>query len=74
MGTKRNRATKLDADKILSDYFDKFESYPAIPMMQCSGKDDPRYLKMLLYAIEKNRPVTEEDEDKFFPCYDGVRY
>lgn len=74
MQTGANGKPKLDAEKILDTYLDKFGKFPAIPMIQCSGRDDPKYLKMLLYAIKKNRPVTEEDEEKFFPDFEGAIY
>lgn len=64
---------KLDPQQVLDAYREKFNvGYPPIPMMQCSGRDDPQYIKMLWYAIRKGRPVTEEDEERFFPTLDDA--
>jgi hypothetical protein len=67
-----DKITKKDEIKIA--YMEKFGSLPSIPMMQCSGNDDPKYIKMLLYAIAKGRAVKPKDYDKFFPIKPGMDY
>lgn len=67
-----DKITKKDRIKI--SYIEKFGTLPAIPMIQCSGKDDPKYINMLMYALKKGRAVTNKDVDKFFPLSEGVDY
>lgn len=67
-----NKITKKEEIKLA--YLKKFGQLPPIPMIQCHGTDDPKYIKMLLYAITKGRKVTEKDIDKFFSIKPGVDY
>lgn len=61
-------------EKTLLQYIERFGDLPPILMMQCEGERDPRYIKMLMNALRKNRKVTEEDLDKYFPIKPDVLY
>ncbi len=59
---------------ILSEYVDKFGHLPGIPMMQCSGLDDEKYIAMCAKAVKRGTPVCEDDYDEFFPVDGDVLY
>lgn len=65
---------KARNEKIINSYLKLFGSLPPIPMMQCSGHNDPRYVKLLLFCIKKGRKATESDIEKFFPMEEDMIY
>lgn len=75
METERDTISKEEAKKIHLEYCEMFDDYlPDFPMIQCTGYEDERYLKMLQYAMSQKRPVTQEDEEMFFPRQEGALY
>lgn len=64
---------KLTKSTIIK-YCEKFGKLPPIPMMQCTGETDPQYIKMLMNALRKNKKVTMEDINKYFPSKPDVLY
>ena len=67
--------TRKSGGDIAQEYLLKFgEELPAIPMFQCSGFDDPKYLEMLKNAIERGSPVNEKDYETYFPIEKDVLY
>ena len=67
-------ADEIPQEDVLGEYISIYDSQPAIPMMLCSGFDDPEYIAMLRYCLKNKTPVTEEIEEKFFPMEDGAVY
>lgn len=61
-------------NRSVSEYIDKFGEMPYIPMIQCSGEDDERYIAMCEAALKRGTPVTDEDYDKFFPIDENALY
>jgi hypothetical protein len=64
----------MNTDTILRQYAEKYGELPRIPMMQCSGVRDPKYVKMLFSALAKGKKVTEEDYNKYFPMEEDAVY
>lgn len=58
----------------LVEYLTMFGDLPGIPMMQCSGEDDERYIAMCEKAIKRGTPVNEDDYDEFFPIDEDAVY
>ncbi len=56
------------------EYLEKFDDLPGIPMIQCSGRDDERYIAMCEAAVKRGTPVTDEDYDEFFPMDEDAWY
>ena len=54
-------------------YKEKFGVAPQIPFMQSNGTDD-RFAEMVMMAIKRGTPLTEEDYDKYFPMDPDVLY
>ena len=54
-------------------YRDKFGEMPQIPFMQSNGEDD-KFAEMIMMAIRRGTPLTEEDYDKYFPMDPDVLY
>lgn len=54
-------------------YRDKFGVMPQIPLMQSNGTDD-RFAEMVMMAIKRGTPLTEEDYDKYFPTDPDALY
>lgn len=54
-------------------YKEKFGEMPQIPFMQSNGTDD-RFVEMVMMAIKRGTPLTEEDYDKYFPMDPDVLY
>lgn len=54
-------------------YKEKFGKEPQIPFMQSNGTDD-RFVEMVMMAIKRGTPLTEEDYDKYFPMDPDVLY
>ena len=69
-----NNIDSIPDKEVLWEYQIAFGSVPAIPMMLCSGFDDPEYIAMLRYCLKNNTPVTEEIEEKFFPMESEADY
>ena len=64
----------MNAETILRQYVEKYGELPRIPMMQCTGTNDPKYVKMILSALVKGRKVVEEDYEKYFPMEEDAVY
>ena len=71
---RKEEAKTLKDDEILGEYSYRFGGTPSIPMIICQGYNDPDYIAMLRNALIEDRPVTEEDYEKFFPMEDGADY
>ena len=54
-------------------YKEKFGVAPQIPFMQSNGEDDG-FAEMVMMAIKRGTPLTEEDYDKYFPMDPDVLY
>ena len=54
-------------------YKDKFGIAPQIPVMQSNGEDD-RFADMIMMAIKRGTPLTEEDYDKYGPMDPDALY
>lgn len=70
-------AKKVDLipdEEVLAEYHETFGAIPPIPMMLCSGQDDPEYLAMLRHCLKNNTPVDEEIEEQFFPMEKDADY
>ena len=48
-------------------YIEIFGEYPVSPIITCKGANDPNYIAMVKSAIERKKPITEADLEKFFP-------
>ena len=54
-------------------YKEKFGVAPQIPFMQSNGEYD-KFAEMIMMAIKRGTPLTEEDYDKYFPMDPDVLY
>lgn len=54
-------------------YKEKFGVAPQIPFMRSNGEDD-KFAEMIMMAIKRGTPLTEEDYDKYFPMDPDVLY
>ena len=54
-------------------YKEKFGVAPQIPFMQSNCEDD-KFAGMIMMAIKRSTPLTEEDYDKYFPMDPDVLY
>ena len=54
-------------------YKEKFGVATQIPFMQQNGEDD-KFAEMIMMAIKRGTPLTEEDYDKYFPMDPDVLY
>lgn len=69
-----NNVDSIPDEEVLAEYHSAFGTIPPIPMMLCSGHNDPEYIAMLRYCLQNNTPVTEEIEEKFFPMESEADY
>ena len=51
-----------------------FDEDPFIPMMQTTGYNDPKFIKMMNMAIKRGTPLTDEDYKKYFPRDKDSKY
>ena len=64
-----------EKEEVLNEYILAFGgSLPSIPMMQCSGYYDNKYIAMLKSAIKRGTPVDSDDVEEFFPIDDDATY
>ena len=54
-------------------YKDKCGVMPQMPFMQANGTDD-RFAEMVMMAIKRGTPLTEEDSDRYFPTGPDALY
>ena len=58
----------------ITGYMFMFGEEPFIPMMQTTGYNDPKFIRMMNMAIKRGTPLTDEDYEKYFPRDKDSKY
>lgn len=70
---KLKKLTKPTSGGVISEYIVKFGEIPPIPMYQSTGEDE-KFLRFVKMAVDRGKPLTDEDYDKYYPTDPGVLY